>query len=495
MRIAAAIFTLCIGLALAAGDWPATAQTSATQKAKPATPKANPAGQKTKAAAPKAKPAAPKAKPAAAQKKQKSKKAAKKAAPSPPHLGAREVYAAMPAAERMAIQSDLAWTGDYNGLIDGEFTDRSIAAVQEFQKRLKNKPTGILNPHERELLAAAARRPQEAVGWRMVNDSASGTRIGVPSKLAAETGKGKSGGRWFSQQGQIQIETFRLRDTALKAVFEREKKEPPQRQVGYSVLKDDFFVVSGLQGLKKFYVRGYVRDTEVRGFTLLYDQATEGTMDAVAVAMSNAFLAFPIAAKQAAGQGARQKVEYGTAIVATSAGHLVTDRETVDGCQVIVVPGHGGADWLAEDAGNGLALLRLYGAGNFTPLPLAGGPAEGPGVTLVGIADPQAQAGGSVVTTPAARLSADNAIAPAPKPGFAGAAALDAQGRFVGIVTMRPAVVAGTGTDAAPRAAVVSADTVRAFLLAHKVTPAPGRAGGGVEAAKPSVLRVACVRK
>jgi hypothetical protein len=493
MRIAAAIFALGIGLALAAGDWSATAQTSATQKAKPAAQKAT--GQKTKAAAPKAKPAAPKAKPAAAQKKQKSRKATKKAAATPPHLGAREVYAAMPAAERMAIQSDLAWTGDYNGLIDGEFTDRSIAAVQEFQKRLKNKPTGILNPHEREQLAAAARRPQETVGWRMVNDAASGTRIGVPSKLAGETGKGKSGGRWFSQQGQIQIETFRLRDTALKVVFEREKKEPPQRQVGYSVLKDDFFVVSGLQGLKKFYVRGYARDTEVRGFTLLYDQATEGTMDAVAVAMSNAFRAFPTAAKQAAGQGARQRVEYGTAIVATSAGHLVTDRETVDGCQVIVVPGHGGADWLAEDAGNGLALLRLYGAGNLTPLPLAAEPAQGPAVMLVGIADPQAQAGGSAVTTPAARLSADNAIAPAPQPGFAGAAALDAQGRFAGMVTMRPAIVAGTGTNAAPKAAVVSADTVRTFLQAHKVVPAPGRAGGSVEAAKASVLRVACVRK
>jgi hypothetical protein len=221
-------------------------------------------------------------------------------------------------------------------------------------------------------------------------------------------------------------------------------------------------------------------------------------MDSVAVAMSNAFQAFPPASAPA-GPAARRNVEYGTAIVATSAGHLVTDRETVDGCQVIVVPGHGNAELIADETGSGLALLRVYAPANFAPLPLASEPAQGPGVTLVGIADPQAQAGGSAVTTPAARLVANNAIAPPPQPGFSGAAALDAQGRVVGMVTSRAAVAAATGANATtntiPQAGIVPADSIRSLLQANRIAPAQARAAGGPEQAKGSVVRVICVRK
>jgi hypothetical protein len=481
MRIAGFFLALGLGLALIAGGWQAAAQTAVQKK-------------ETKAAQKKETKAAP-----AKQKKAKAKKGAKPAPMTAEqkagHLTALQTYAAMTPAERTAIQSDLAWTGDYNGLIDGEFTDRSVAAVREFQKKLKNKQTGILNPQERAQLAAAAKAPQEEVGWRMVTDETSGTRLGIPSKLAPERGKGKTGGRWFSQQGQIQIEAFRVRERgiALAAVFEREKKEPPQRKVEYSVLRDHFFVVSGLQGLKKFYVRGYIRDGEVRGFTLLYDQATEGTMDAVAVAMSNAFQPFPALPVQSAAPPVRRKVEYGTAIVATREGHLVTDRQNVDGCQSIVVAGHGHAERVVDDEVRGVALVRLYGAANLVPLPLAGEPAQGPNLTLVGISDPQAQGGGAAVTTPSARLTANNAITPAPQPGLAGAVALDAQGRFFGMATTKAAVAAGAAGNAPALTAIVPAEAIGEFLKAHKVAPAAGRADAA--AAKAAVVRVICVRK
>src|SRR5688572_13992769 len=47
----------------------------------------------------------------------------------------KDAYAAMPVAERLAIQSDLIWSGDYNGGVTGEFGDRAIAAVKAFQKK------------------------------------------------------------------------------------------------------------------------------------------------------------------------------------------------------------------------------------------------------------------------------------------------------------------------------------------------------------------------
>src|SRR5438552_13977586 len=62
---------------------------------------------------------------------------------------------AMAQADRMAIQSDLAWVGAYNGLIDGEVSDRLVAAIKTFQNDNGGKQTGVLNPQERGALAAA----------------------------------------------------------------------------------------------------------------------------------------------------------------------------------------------------------------------------------------------------------------------------------------------------------------------------------------------------
>ena len=67
----------------------------------------------------------------------------------------------------MAVQFDLAWSGDYNGLVNGEFNDKTTAAIKTFQRDRKLKETGVLNPQERALLAAAAKSKQALVGWSM----------------------------------------------------------------------------------------------------------------------------------------------------------------------------------------------------------------------------------------------------------------------------------------------------------------------------------------
>ena len=47
-----------------------------------------------------------------------------------------------------------------------------------------------------------------------------------------------------------------------------------------------------MQGLKKMVVRGAARNGEVRGITILYDQAMEGTMDPLVAPMASAFVPF-----------------------------------------------------------------------------------------------------------------------------------------------------------------------------------------------------------
>ena len=419
------------------------------------------------------------------------------AAPSkPPAPGTpRAVYATMPENERRTIQSDLIWTGDYNGIISADFGDNSVAAVKSFQKRNGGRETGLLNPDERAKLSEAARKRRENAGWRMADDRATGARLGVPGKLVPQSAPAGSGTRWQSSRGEIQIETFRINapGVTLASVFDRAKKEPANRRPEYQTLKTDFFVVSGAQGgVKRFYVRGQIKGDEVRGVTILYDNALETTVDRIVVAVSNAFSGFPAAqAPVAVGSAPRRPVEYATGIVVSKAGHIVTDRTAVEDCQFVVVPGFGNAARVADDKASDVTLLQVFAARDLTPATLADG-GRGSDVTLVGIADPQTQDGGSAVSSVKARVLAVSGTAqplePAPALGFAGAAALDGDAKLVGMVD-----VLATSDKAATKAAMVPAEAIRTFLTAQSIAPANGPAT--LDDAKAALVRVICVRK
>src|SRR5262249_26225037 len=157
-------------------------------------------------------------------------------------------------------------------------------------------------------LAAAVKPRKEAVGWQLVEDAATGARLGVPEKFATKTTPGPNGTRWSSEQGQFQIATFRIDTGAtIEAVFEQQKKLPAGR-IESSGQQGDNFVIRGMQGLKKMVVRGFARNGEVRGLTILYDQAMEGSIDPLVAPMTSAYVPFPSFSVASAGGQPRRKV-------------------------------------------------------------------------------------------------------------------------------------------------------------------------------------------
>jgi Trypsin-like peptidase domain/Putative peptidoglycan binding domain len=414
----------------------------------------------------------------------------------------RATYAAMPSAARISVQSDLIWATHYDGMADGEITDHDIAAIRAFQKQNRSKPTGILNPQEREILAAAAEKARDAVGWRVIYDARSGVRAGIPTKIVPQTAEAASGRRWTSVHGEAVIETFRISGpgVTLATVFAQQKKEPLERRVDIAHLRTDSFDISGLQGLKRFYVHAQLQGNEVRGLTVLYDQALDGTMEPLLPPIWSAFEPFAPIGTVAAPKfvTSSSKVQYGTGIVVSAQGHIITPRHVIDGCEFIVVPGLGHADAVTEDQASGIALLRIYGAHDLVPLPLGGEATSGNALTVVGIRDPQAQSGGSATSSAHAQLGEASShglrpIGPAPAPGFSGAAAIG-DDRFAGMVQLKPQRLAGADPDGLPPAAtLIPAQAIRTFLGAHGVEPVSGTAS--VSEAKASVVRVICVRK
>jgi hypothetical protein len=410
---------------------------------------------------------------------------AAKAAPS------SDALAGIPPAERQKIQAALSWSGDFAASTGGD--EPMLAAIKNFQKRHKAKITGVLTTSERADLVAAAKAHEAEYGWSVVVDPATGVRIGLPTKLVPHVRDAAHGTRWSSAHGEVQVETFRYKqpDLTLAALFEREKKEPATRRIESSALHDDGFFIGGMQGLKMFAVRAKLRDGEIRGYIVLYDQMMETIVEPVTAAMAAAFSPFPD--RSAPFAALAKPVEYGNGLVVSAQGHIVTDLRLTQGCQVIVASGLGNADRVAADEAHGLALLRVYGAHNAAPLALTQDAPKSGDLTLVGIPDPREQGGSRKLTEVKARLADGAAIElrqPAPMAGFSGAAALDAQGHVLGMMEMGHAVLASVEA-AAPPVRLVSAAAIRAFLAAHDVAPAAAPTAD----AKSAVVRIICVRK
>jgi hypothetical protein len=397
-------------------------------------------------------------------------------------------FAKLPVNERAAIRAALLWSSGEDGKPDdGE--DAMTAAIKAYQKRNKAKVTGTLTEAERSELLAAAKTHHDEFGWSVVVDPATGIQLGIPGKLMPQSREAANGTRWSARHGEFAIETFRIKTTdSLNALFEAQKKEPANRKIESSNARGDTFFVAGMQGLKYFAVRAQLKNGELRGYTIYYDQAMEGIILPVLPAIANAFAPFPEGTMPVAALS--RPVAYGTGVVVSNDGHVLTDRRHVDHCDVITIAGIGNAERVADDAVHGLGLLRVYGKHQMKAAALADS-ATPRDIKLIGIADPNTQDGNSSRSSMAAQLADGNAIrlrAPMPLAGFSGAPALDAQGRVLGIMEMHGVQLASAG-PAMPPVRLVPASAIRAFLSAHNVTPP--ESGGGESA----IVRVICVRR
>ncbi len=389
------------------------------------------------------------------------------------------------AAERMALQSDLAWIGAYNGLIDGQASDRLVAATKDYQKNHGGEPTGTLTPEQRTALAAQAKTIQVQLGWKIVTDMGSGARLGLPQKLLTNTRVDTQSSRWSNPQDTISVTLTRRREPGLTlaAMADREKKDPVGRKVDYATVRPDFYVVSGSQGSTHFYARGQLKSGEMRTMTVQYDQSNEAAMAPVIVAMSSAFNPFPNPADV---PPSPKPVEYATGTFVSADGAILADRSSVDGCATISVQGHGNAARVADDAVRDLALVRLYGVQTI-PVAVADGAMPATNVTITGIVDPQNQNGAAAITRVRVQTSATNgeiALTPVAASGFAGAPAFDDQGHFAGVVVSK----ANALSKLAP------ADSVRAFLNANGLAPSGDPTDAKASDANASVVRLICVR-
>jgi hypothetical protein len=420
--------------------------------------------------------------------------------PDPQLLSAQAAFEALPEAERRSIQLDLTFATKFNGAAAGAFGPLTFNGIKAFETANRLGVDGILQPPERQALAAQARERRQALKFAVVDDARSGVRIGVPQNVLPKREPAPAGGsRFQSADGRVTLETIVLQPPeTLQALHDRAVGPGPAgRKITYKLLRPDFFVVTGETEKGKFYRRMALGpDGKLRGFAIGYDKAVAADIDQLVIAIANSFEPFPtVTAQQIRPSAAAGPAVAAVAAPATPAaapaerlstglvvapGRVLTASTAVKDCKAVLAgPRRVPARVAASDAASGLTLLAVEGVQGAPPAPSAD---QGP-LTVLSLAW-----SGTATTdlfAEAARAGAGRVVAPL-QPGGAGAPVFDARGGLAGVVTDDPGAsrkVAGVAPVARYR--IADGAAVAAFLAAQGFAPAaPSPTGAPVAAAR-----------
>ncbi|POF28582.1 serine protease [Roseibium marinum] len=294
--------------------------------------------------------------------------------------------------ERIRVQHLLVFTGDYVAIVDGAFGKHTYNALTSFQKHRDFQQDGVLASNQMQVLERDGLDLVNRLGFEIRKDAAAGLSLGIPVKLFEPPSPTRRGSRWRAYDGSIELETLAVPhdETAYGDLFKRLSKSRQGRTIDYKKLRNDFFVVSGEQDGRDFYLRVMKTSGDSRGFSLAWESKHAVFMDRVAVAMSNSLDYYdggtdapletvtstpglqpqsleengnlPAASGPDVTTQEPAELSTGSGYFVTAQGHIGTNAHVAGNCASLEVPGHGPARLVRADPVNDLAVIQLAGA-------------------------------------------------------------------------------------------------------------------------------------
>lgn len=291
--------------------------------------------------------------------------------------------------DRVRIQFLLVFTGDYLATVDGAFGPQTYNALTTFQKKNQFFQDGTLGDNELLTLQKHGLDLVHRVGFETKSEAITGLTMGIPVKLFDPPTLTKRGHLWRTFDNSIELETLRIPDTetAYRDLYHRLTVKREGRVIDHANLRNDYFVVAGLQDGRDFFLRVMRTKSDSRGFSLTWDSKHSVFMDRVALAMSNSLTVYDSgstdelgAMTSAPGQQPEQSISKnqipadqtaegpsltnkgsssGSGYFVTSEGHIGTNAHVVTSCKSLIVPEHGKATLISADETNDLAIIQL----------------------------------------------------------------------------------------------------------------------------------------
>ncbi len=226
------------------------------------------------------------------------------AASADPQADAQKAaFLALPEADRKAVQDGLGWLALYSGVVDGAWGKRTRDSILKFQASQSAPTDGVVSAPQLAALKAAARRARAAVGFEVIDERRSGVRIGAPLKILTKIAMVGGDATIEAPDGSVAL-AFQARqgdEPTLASLYAKLIADSNGRKVTYKAIKaDDFFVVAGEDGARKFYTRfaksppDWAEGPALRGFTFSYPKDQSDDLDKVALAVANSFEPFAV---------------------------------------------------------------------------------------------------------------------------------------------------------------------------------------------------------
>ena len=364
------------------------------------------------------------------------------------------------------VQFLLVWTGDYNGIIDGIAGPQTDKAIQAFFLRKFGRLPSSVTQEQIQTLVEDAAVAIERSGFILRRDPQLGVTFGVPEALVLPAENKDSLRRSYrSPDGTIELEVAFLRNryVSLDQLY-RKLTTIPGRTVSYSSFRPGWFVLSGKDRDREFYVRYHGTGREIRGFSISYAPGRAAELGPIIIAMSNVFrpsataadplISFlenlqdsyeaspvpPVASKEA------PKGDFtGSGFVVDAQGHVLTNAHVVGDCGRILMGLGDTATLVAKDVRNDLALLEDTEARSMPALVFRSDPVKlgeevvAAGFPLHGILADSINITPGVVSS-LSGLQNDRRFlqtTAAVQPGNSGGPLVDRGGKVVGVVTAK----------------------------------------------------------
>jgi serine protease Do len=380
---------------------------------------------------------------------------------------AKRYYEGLSSSEQAEIVLGLIGTGDFVGLIDFGFTKRLYRSITAFEQRNGTQADGILTPTERGLLEREASRFYSETGADWVRLPSSGSELLVPHRLFDSQTATDHGLAYERADKNLSLSffTYPNADKPFEALYSKMSAASDRRQVSYSRLKPNYFVVSGIYKGRSFYTWvSRIKDGS-SGFTLAWSESWGPMGSKLSILLANSFMpsgrqnssgsnnqsSSPTPAQSAPPPNTEEvRSGTGTGFRITPEGHLLTNYHVAGKCRELAVrrPGDmpAAAGLVASDETNDLAVIKVNGYLSGTVAKFYTGTSPKAGAEIVVYGFPLAGilgSSGNVVTgniTSLAGLgnnSGQYQISAPVQPGNSGGPVLDREGRVVAVVVSK----------------------------------------------------------
>lgn len=453
---------------------------------------------------------------------------------------------------RVGMQMRLAWTGDYAGGFDGHIGSNGLRAIRDFQARHGMEASGVIDEAMLRLLITQSDAAESEAGFELVPDEVTGIRLGLPLAYTSDVGATGFGRVWRSDDGEVEIETFRLSDGSwtLDRLYASLRRSSATRTVSAQSFDGRFFTITGQEYGRAYVMRFAGLTSDIRGFSMSYTDNWASRMSPVVTVAANLFDPFGVAvggpempdpdglpaivgvagdgnAEFSGGrsllnvgvrpnegigaEGGASLESSGTGFVVSQDGWILTNAHVAGSCTSVLVGTALHADKILIDEANDLALIHVAGALGPSLAISRGVPRLGEDVLALGyplrsiLADSLNVTRGNVSSLLGLMNDPRYLQISAPiQPGNSGGPLVDLAGRVVGVVTAKlNAVAIADATGDIPQSInfAIRPDAAVRFLEQHGIEFEVADAdepfasvADTTESVEASILPIVCLR-